>query len=98
MIVLTTHLICVVAYTVSYKQTKHFVRAEGMRSPVISSTVEYTRIQFSALDKFGQRDDPGDQSVLTKLISARVYYTPPLKEIPDLRSISTSYTSQLTWL
>ena len=49
--VLTTLLICVVALTtVSHKQTKHFFTAEGMRPPVISSTVEYTLIQFSALD------------------------------------------------
>ena len=48
--VLTTHHICAVALTVSYKQTMPFFTADGPRTRAISLTVEYTLIEADSLD------------------------------------------------
>ena len=48
--VLTTHLISVVAVTVSSKQIMPFSPAPGRRIQVISFTIEYAHTQVSTLD------------------------------------------------
>ena len=49
-----------------------------MQTRAICSTVEYTLIQADSLDILAKGGNPGDRSVLVELMSARVYYSPPI--------------------